>query len=87
MASKVIPRTLSRCCGSELVSMRIRIQGAKPMQLHAESDPSQTLKFKKIEFLYEKNCVCRVNNRSKNILTKYEGQKTYLQRYESLYKR
>jgi hypothetical protein len=30
-----------------LVSMRIpRIQGAKPMRIHADSDPGQTLKFK-----------------------------------------
>ncbi len=47
-------RTLVRnfeCCGSALISMRIRIQGAKPMRIHADPDPdtypSQTLKSQK----------------------------------------
>jgi hypothetical protein len=34
---------LYRCFGSALVSIRIRIQGAKPMRINADPDPGQTL--------------------------------------------
>ncbi len=44
--------------GSALVSLRIRIRmldpGAKPMRIHADPDPGQTLKSQKVEFLHEK---------------------------------
>ncbi len=33
--------------------MRIRIQGAKPMEIHQDPDPGQTLKSQKVEFLHE----------------------------------
>ncbi len=36
------------------VSMRIRIQGAKPMRIHVDPDPDQTFKSQKVEFLQEK---------------------------------
>ncbi len=59
-----------QCCGSALVSVRIwiklcisvrfRIQGAKSLRIHADtgpdpdSDPGQTLKPYKVDFLHEK---------------------------------
>jgi hypothetical protein len=33
------------------ISMRIRIKGAKPMQIHPDPDPGETLKSQKVEFL------------------------------------
>jgi hypothetical protein len=44
--------------------IRIRIQGAKPMRINADTDSSHTLKSQKVEFLHEKN-ILRVVNRSK----------------------
>ncbi len=40
------------CRGSALVftSMRIRIQGAKPMRIHADPDPGQILASQKVDF-------------------------------------
>jgi hypothetical protein len=59
-----------QCCGSALVSMRIRIQGAKPMRIHEDlnPDPGQTLKLQKVKFLHEK--YNEIGIRSKNIRTK-----------------
>ncbi len=48
------------------ISMRIRIQGAKLMRIHADPDLGQSLK--KVKF-YMKN-ILEVGNRSKNIPTK-----------------
>ncbi len=47
--------------GSALVSMRIRIQGAKPMctGIYEEPDPSQILPSKEVEFLQENYNLCR----------------------------
>ncbi len=41
---------------TELVSMRIQIQiqGAKPIQIHVDPDPDQSLKSQKVEFYHEK---------------------------------
>ncbi len=33
--------------------IRIRIQGAEPMRINADPDPSHTLKSQKVEFLHE----------------------------------
>jgi hypothetical protein len=45
-----------QCCGYALVSLRIRIQGAKPMIIHADTDPDQdpgqTFKSQKFKFLH-----------------------------------
>jgi hypothetical protein len=37
---------------TELVSMRI--QGAKPIQIHVDPDPGQSLQSQKVEFYHEK---------------------------------
>jgi hypothetical protein len=41
---------------TELVSVRIqiRIQGAKPIQIHVHPDPDQSLQSQKVEFFHEK---------------------------------
>jgi hypothetical protein len=63
-----IVRDNNQCCGSALVLMQIRIQlfisiriwiriqGAKPIRIHADPDldPAQTLKSQKVKFLHEK---------------------------------
>ncbi len=45
-----------QCCGFALHSMRIRIQEAKPMMIHADTDPDQdpdqTFKSEKFKFLH-----------------------------------
>jgi hypothetical protein len=46
--------------------MRIRIQGAKPLRIHADPNPGQTLKSKKVEFLHEKYKYSKVDNRKKH---------------------
>jgi hypothetical protein len=43
-----------KCWGSALISMRIRIKGAIPMETHADPDPGQTFKSQKHEILHEK---------------------------------
>jgi hypothetical protein len=40
-------------------SMRIRIQGTKPMRIHADPDPGQTLPSQKVEYLHEKYILCK----------------------------
>ncbi len=40
--------------GPSFISMRIRIQAAKPMRIHPDPDPGQTLKSQKVKFLHEK---------------------------------
>jgi hypothetical protein len=43
---------LFQCCGSALVSLRIRIQGVKPMLIHADSD--QTLNFLHVKYTWNR---------------------------------
>ncbi len=38
---------------SAFISMRIMLQGAKPMRIYPYPDPGQTLKSQKVEFLHE----------------------------------
>jgi hypothetical protein len=44
--------------------MRIRMQGAKPMQIHADSDPGQTLLPQKLDFDTKNKLYVRVGNMS-----------------------
>jgi hypothetical protein len=39
--------------------IRIRIQGTKPMRIHADPDPGQTLPSQKVEYLHEKYILCK----------------------------
>ncbi len=41
------------------IRMRIRIQGAKPMEIHSEPDPGQSLKSKKDYLLHLKYTLSR----------------------------
>ncbi len=54
------------------ISMQIQIQGAKPMRIHVDRDPGQSLKSQK-NFTWK---ILKVGNRSKNIGT-YEGTKAF----------
>jgi hypothetical protein len=62
------------CCVSALVSMRIRIQGAKSMRIDADPDPDpgQTLKSRKVEY-YMQNILKKEGYRSRNIPTKVQN--------------
>jgi len=65
-----------QCCGSVLVSMRIRdqlltsvriqirIQGAKPMRIHADPYTGQNFTPQKVDFLNEKYTLLYVGNES-----------------------
>ncbi len=80
-------------CASALVLMRIRIQifvamrihirtriqGAKPMRIHADLDPCQTLKSQKVEFLHEKYNKTRYWGK-KHI---YDGKKSVFERQQT----
>jgi hypothetical protein len=52
-----------KCCGSALVSMWIRIQGAKPTRIHADldSDTDQPLPSQKIGYDIKNICTYVVN--------------------------
>ncbi len=52
------------------ISIRIRIQGAKPMRIYADPDPGQILKSQKVDF-YMKN-ILKVGKRSKTIPAKVQ---------------
>ncbi len=54
-----------QCCGSTLVSMRIQIQGAKPMRI---SDLGQTYKSQKVNFYMKIYFINRYRSRAKTYL-------------------
>jgi hypothetical protein len=68
------------------IQIRIRIQGAKPMRIHADLDPDlfQTLKSQKVEFFLGQLFKVGTGNVSKNIKT-YEGTKAFLKGRKSCY--
>ncbi len=45
-------------------SMRIRIQGAKPMRIHTDPDPGQISRHKKLDFVMKNKPVLYVGNMS-----------------------
>jgi hypothetical protein len=55
--------------------MRIQIQGAKPMQIHADPDPDKTLK-STIEFLHEKKIYLKLAIGQKHTYERTKRQET-----------